>query len=48
VAVLGRRDARQAIRRVAAKYADATGHQPHIFEGSSAGAAQFGSRTAVI
>jgi L-arabinokinase len=48
VAVLGRRDARQAISRVAARYAAATGYQPHIFEGSSAGAAQFGSRTAAI
>jgi L-arabinokinase len=48
VAVLGRRDARQAISRVAARYADVTGYRPHIFEGSSAGAAQFGSRTAVI
>jgi L-arabinokinase len=48
VAVLGRRDARQAISRVAARYAEATGYRPYIFEGSSAGAAQFGSRTAVI
>jgi L-arabinokinase len=48
VAVLGRSDARQAIGRVAAKYAGITGYRPYIFEGSSAGAAQFRSRTAVI
>jgi L-arabinokinase len=48
VAVLGRRDARQAIRRVAEGYTDTTGYRPYIFEGSSAGAAKFGSRIAVI
>jgi galactokinase len=43
-AVLGKRDAEQAIRRVAKKYADATGYRPYIFRGSSSGVARFGSR----
>ena len=42
VAVLGRRDASEAIARVGAQYADRTGHQPYLFRGSSPGAAAFG------
>jgi L-arabinokinase len=42
VAVLGRRDATPAIEEIAAKYAQTTGHRPHIFSGSSPGAAAFG------
>src|SRR5262249_18021054 len=33
VAILGRRDAQQAIGRVAERYADATGYRPYIFQG---------------
>jgi galactokinase len=42
VAVLGRRDARQAVIAVAERYARATGYSPVIFSGSSPGAAAFG------
>jgi L-arabinokinase len=42
VAVLGRRDAEGAVRRVAENYAAATGHRPYIFSGSSPGCAAFG------
>lgn len=42
VAVLGSRDAAPVIEEVAKKYAETTGHQPHIFWGSSPGAAAFG------
>ncbi len=42
VAVIGRRDAADAIVRVADRYRDATGHRPYIFSGSSPGAAAFG------
>jgi L-arabinokinase len=42
VAVLGHCDATAAVRRVAAKYAETTGHQPYIFSGSSPGSAAFG------
>jgi L-arabinokinase len=42
VAVLGRRDAQSAVMEVAAAYADETGHAPHVFSGSSPGAAAFG------
>jgi len=44
VAVLGRQGAAAAIEAVAAQYAAETGHQPHIFAGSSLGAAAFGTR----
>jgi L-arabinokinase len=42
VAVLGRRAADSAVQRVAEKYAEATGHQPYLFSGSSPGSAAFG------
>ena len=43
VSVLGRSDARDAIRMIADRYSEMTGHRPHIFSGSSPGAAEFGS-----
>jgi L-arabinokinase len=42
VAVLGRRDAGDAIARVAENYARESGHRPYIFSGSSPGSAAFG------
>lgn len=42
VAVLGRRDAGPAVAGVARRFADKTGHNPHIFSGSSPGSATFG------
>jgi len=42
VAVLGSDTSRAAIERVAASYADETGHQPYIFHGSSSGSLAFG------
>jgi L-arabinokinase len=48
VAVLGRRDARQAVDRVARKYADVTRYRPYIFEGSSPGVARFGFRIVTV
>ena len=48
VAVLGSRDAKKAIGRVAERYADATGYRPYIFHGSSSGVASFGSRTVTL
>jgi galactokinase len=45
VAVIGRRDAADAIARVAAIYARETGHRPHVFAGSSPGVVAFGTRT---
>jgi L-arabinokinase len=42
VAVLGRRDAEDAISSVAKEYAGRTGHGPYIFRGSSPGSASFG------
>jgi len=42
VAVLGRPDALEAVEAVADRYAEHTGHRPHIFSGSSPGAAAFG------
>jgi L-arabinokinase len=42
VAVLGRSDAGSAIERIAEQYARATGHHPHVFSGTSPGAAAFG------
>jgi L-arabinokinase len=45
VAVLGRRDAREAVASIAEQYAQETGHRPHIFAGSSPGSAEFGYLT---
>ena len=45
VAVLGRHDAGAAVERIAARYAEETGHRPYLFSGSSPGAAAFGTRT---
>lgn len=42
VAVLGQRDAVDAVAGVAEQYARETGHRPHIFAGSSPGSAEFG------
>lgn len=42
VAVLGDRNAGAALKEVANSYATLTGHQPHIFSGSSPGSAAFG------
>jgi len=43
VVILGRRDAADAIARVAAGYENITGYRPYIFSGSSPGAAASGS-----
>ncbi len=43
VAVLGNRSAGKVLHEVAASYATLTGHQPHIFSGSSPGSAAFGN-----
>jgi L-arabinokinase len=48
VAVIGRRDASNAIARVAEAYARATGYRPHVFRGSSPGAAAFGVRSIIL
>jgi L-arabinokinase len=48
VAVLGRRDAAQAIARIAATYERDTGYRPYVFAGSSPGALAFGARTIVL
>ena len=48
VAILGRRDAHQAINRVAEGYREVTGYHPYIFEGSSVGVARFGSRAVTV
>jgi galactokinase len=42
VALLGDRNADKTVQDVAASYAQLTGHQPHIFSGSSPGSAAFG------
>jgi L-arabinokinase len=42
VAVLGHCDAETTVREIASDYADETGYQPHLFVGSSGGAATFG------
>ncbi len=42
VAVLGHRDAGDAIKRLAAKYAQESGYPPRVFSGSSPGCAAFG------
>lgn len=43
VAVVGRADAHAAVRRVVEAFERLTGHRPHVFEGTSPGAVQFGS-----
>jgi L-arabinokinase len=48
VAVLGRQDASAAIVRVAGAFERATGHRPHIFSGSSAGAHASGTRSVTL
>jgi galactokinase len=48
VAILGRRDAQQAVGRVVQRYGEATGYHPYIFQGSSSGVARFGSRTITV
>jgi L-arabinokinase len=48
VAVIGRRDASDAIARVAAAYERATGHRPHVFSGSSPGVATFGAQSITL
>ncbi len=47
VAVLGDQTSRAAIERVVARYAQETGHQPYVFNGSSPGALAFGHRTII-
>ncbi|HEX7315646.1 MAG TPA: galactokinase family protein [Pyrinomonadaceae bacterium] len=42
VAVLGRRGADAEVAEVARRYAEETGHVPHVFGGSSPGASSFG------
>jgi galactokinase len=42
VAVLGRRGAEAGVAEVAGRYAEETGHAPHVFRGSSPGGASFG------
>ncbi len=42
VAVLGRRDAANAVAEVARRYGEETGHAPYVFSGSSPGSAAFG------
>ena len=42
IAVIGRREASDAVATVANRYAGETGHQPYIFSGSSPGSAAFG------
>jgi L-arabinokinase len=44
VAVLGRADAEPSVREVAERYAREAGRVPHVFAGSSPGAAAFGTR----
>ena len=46
VAILARANATDAVLQVAREYAGATGHTPHVFSGSSPGAAAFGVREA--
>lgn len=48
VALLTRANARDEILALAAAYAERTGHQPHVFWGSSPGAAEFGIRRAQL
>jgi L-arabinokinase len=48
VAVIGRRDASDAIVRVAKAYEHQTGYRPYVFAGSSPGAVAFGSRSVTL
>jgi L-arabinokinase len=48
VAVIGGKDASAAIARVANAYEHATGYRPHVFSGSSPGAAAFGARSITL
>lgn len=48
VAVLGAADAEDALREVVARYAAEVGRSPQVFEGSSAGAAEFGIARLVL
>jgi L-arabinokinase len=48
VAILGSSDAGSSIAEIAAKYHSLTGYSPHVFSGSSPGAAQFGTRMVTI
>ena len=43
VAVLGRADAEGAVQEIAGRYAEQSGRSPHVFSGSSPGAAAFGT-----
>jgi L-arabinokinase len=45
VAVIGRRDAGDAIARVADEYERRTGYRPYVFAGSSPGVTAFGTRS---
>ena len=45
VAVLGRAGALEAVQAVASRYQGETGHNPHVFTGSSMGASAFGTPT---
>src|SRR5512143_1738516 len=42
VAVIGRREAEDAIARVVSHYAEETGYEPYVFSGSSPGSVAFG------
>jgi galactokinase len=42
VAVMGRREAADAVAKVADEYSNATGYRPYLFSGSSPGSAAFG------
>ena len=48
VAILGRADAGNCVSGIAAKYRSITGYSPHLFSGSSPGAAQFGTKTVTV
>jgi L-arabinokinase len=48
VAILGRADAGKCVAGIAEKYRNITGYSPHVFSGSSPGAAQFGTRTVTV
>jgi len=48
VVILGRSDAGGVIKQIVENYTDATGYRPHVFSGSSPGAASFGVRHVTI
>ncbi|MEM7112263.1 MAG: GHMP kinase [Chloroflexota bacterium] len=48
VVVLGNREAETAVSHIAQTYQNQTGHQPHIFSGSSVGAEAFGVQKLVL